>query len=174
MSTPPAPNFDRVPDTVARVLLPHERQIITARLHPAVLIVPTVLGIGGLIGASVLSFLNLSGDALAITWSAWALAFLYLLWQVTRWLESYFVVTAQRILTVRGLPSYDVAMLPLAYVANLRFRRSLLGRILGYGQFILDHPEAGRGIRSVNFVPYPEQLLLEISGLIYKDRGDDE
>ncbi len=162
---------DRTPPVIARVLLPYEQQVLSVRQHPAVLVAPTLAAGGGLIAAAVLSFLGLSGEALAITWSVWGLALVYWLSCLARWPASHFAVTNQRLLIVRGLLRRDVWTVPLSRATELGLRRSLSGRVLGYGQFILDGAEARQAIRSVNFMPYPEQLYLEITGLIFIDMG---
>ena len=53
---------------------------------------------------------------------------------------------------------------------RLRFRRPVIGRLLGYGQFILHDAGGGRGQLRVNFLPYPEQLCIEVLGLLFPDR----
>ena len=63
---------------------------------------------------------------------------------------------------------------PLSRATQLGLRRSFWGRVFGYGQFVLDGAEARQAIRSVNFMPYPEQLYLEIIGLIFIARDDDD
>ena len=160
---------DRTPAVVARVLLPYEQEVLSVRQHPAVLVAPSLAAGGGLIAAAVLSFLSLSGEALAITWSIWGLVLVYWLSCLARWPASYFAVTNQRLLIVRGLLRRDVWTVPLDRATQLGLRRSFSGRVLGYGQFILDGAEARQAIRSVSFMPYPEQLYLEITGLIFRD-----
>jgi len=46
---------ETVPASVYRVLLPHERRVITVRFHPAVLIKPVAWALGGLALAGLLS-----------------------------------------------------------------------------------------------------------------------
>ena len=162
---------DGTPPAVAHVLLPYERAVITVRQHPGVLFAPSLAAVGGLVAVVVLSFLSLSGAALAIIWSVWGLAFLYWLSCLARWSASHFAVTNQRLLIVRGLLRRDVWTVPLSRATQLGLRRSFWGRVLGYGQFVLDGAEARQAIRSVNFMPYPEQLYLEIIGLIFVDVG---
>lgn len=164
---------DRLPPVVARVLLPHEKRVITVRYHPAALIVPSLTSFGGLIAAAVLSFMNLSGDALAIVWSCWGLALVYWLLSVARYRVAVFVVTSQRLLLVTGFVTRDIQTIPLIKAVQLGLRRSFMGRLLGYGRFVLDGADARYGIRNVNFLPYPEQLYLEVMGMIFKDPGDD-
>jgi membrane protein YdbS with pleckstrin-like domain len=170
-----APNADTVPSVVNRHLLPFERQVISIHRHPAVLVLPFLAAAGGLIAASVLSALSaLSGDALLLTWLLWGLAVLYAAWKLADWLVSYYVVTGHRMMLIKGFLARDVAMVPLALVVDMRFRRSALGRLLGYGQFILESSGRNQGMRTLNFLPYPEQLYLEVCGLIFREVPEDE
>jgi hypothetical protein len=163
---------ETVPAVVYRVLLPHERRVITVRLHPGVLALPSLVAVGGLIAAAVLSFLDLSSDALAITWVVWGAALLYWLFRIWNWLESYFVLTSSRLLLIRGFLGRDVEMMPLSMATQLTFRRSSLGRLLGYGRFIFEGMSLGPSFRNVNYLPYPEQLYIEVSDLIFPDPGE--
>lgn len=61
-----------------------------------------------------------------------------------------------------------VEQVPLSMLTDLAFRRSWAGRLLGYGTFIVTTP---RGVKKIRFLPYPEQLYLEVCGLIFKDLG---
>jgi hypothetical protein len=69
-----------------------------------------------------------------------------------------------------------VLMMPLKKVTDMSFERSALGRLLGYGKFILESAGQDQALTSVDHVPYPEQLYLEICRLIFpsqEDIGDD-
>ena len=112
-----------------------------------------------------------SFDALLIIWLVWGLVFLYTIGKVLRWFVDYFVVTAQRVLLVKGLLTCDVISMPNVRLASMRLRRSVMGRVLGYGQFIFES-ERTQPVWKVDFMPYPEQLYLEISGLIFRDREE--
>ena len=46
---------ETVPAAVYRILLPHERRVITVRLHPAILIGPVAQTLGGLALAGLIS-----------------------------------------------------------------------------------------------------------------------
>ena len=148
--------------------------MLSVQQHPAALVVPGLPALGGLIAAVVLSFLDLSGDALAIVWSVWGLIFVYCLSLIARWPGTHFVVTSQRLLLIRGLLTRDVVTIPLSRATQLSLRRSPLGRVLGYGQFILEGAEVRQAIKNVKYVPYPEQVYLEITGLIFKPYPDED
>lgn len=167
------PSGDTVPASISRYLLPHERQVLTVRQHAAVFLGPLGAAVGGVIAAGILSGVaDLSGDALLIMWLIWALLVLYALLKIFRWPITYFVVTPQRLLAVKGVIKRDVAMVPLNQVNDLMLRQTTTGRILGYGQFILDSPSQDPAMWRVNFLPYPEEVYLEVCGLMFPEQGD--
>jgi hypothetical protein len=47
-----------------------------------------------------------------------------------------------------------------------------MGRILGYGKFILESAGQDQALTNVDYLPYPEQLYLEVCGLIFKDKEE--
>jgi hypothetical protein len=100
--------------------------------------------------------------------------FIYLLKRTYDWLEDYFVVTSYRMLTVTGTLSKNVEMVPMTLAIIMKFRRTFLGRLLGYGTFIIEGVGQARDVRIINFLPYPEQLYLEVCGLVYRERRDED
>ena len=169
-----APNFDRVPHTVERHLLPHERQVLTVRFHPAVLIKPVAVSLGALAVALLVSMAPVGGAVRLVIWVAFLGVLGYLGVQIWAWLEDYFVVTSQRLLLTTGLITRNVNMMPLTKVTDMSFRRSPWGRILGYGEFVVESAGQEQALRNIRHLPYPEQLYLEVCGLIFKDSGDSD
>jgi membrane protein YdbS with pleckstrin-like domain len=163
---------ETVPAAVYRVLLPHERRVITVRFHPAVLIVPVAQTLGGLAVAGLLSTLvHLGSTLLLIIWLAWLIVVIRLLFRIYQWLEDYFVVTSARLLLATGVVKKTVNMLPLTKVTELRFERTAAGRLFGYGKFIVDSAGNDHVLKEVNYLPYPEQLYIEVCGLLFQDPG---
>lgn len=167
---------ETVPATVYKHLLPHERQVITVRFHPAVLIRPVAEVLGGLALAGLLSTTIARGNGtfLLVIWIAWLLLVGRLLYLVWCWLEDYFVVTSQRLLLATGILTRNVNMMPLSKVTDMSFRRSAMGRLLGYGEFIVESAGQDQALRRIDHLPYPEQLYLEVCGLIFRDKGDSD
>ena len=157
------------PATVSRYLLPHEHEVITVRTHPGALLGAVGLVVGGLAAAVGLSvFSNFSSDALEIIWLVWGLLLLRLAWKTWVWSEDYFVVTSRTAcMAISGVWTRDLVMIPLSLVAGVRLRRSMIGRIIGYGQLIVESAVPDQALRRLNFLPYPEQLCLEITALIF-------
>jgi hypothetical protein len=45
--------------------------------------------------------------------------------------------------------------------------------LLGYGEFIVESAGQEQALRTINFLPYPEQLYLEVCRLIFTDEVDE-
>jgi uncharacterized membrane protein YdbT with pleckstrin-like domain len=153
-----------VPAEVSRYLLPHERSCIAVRKHPAELAGPLILAVGGLVAAGELTRRSVRPK---IVWGGYLSVLLYSLERVAAWQATYFAVTDVRMVLVSGFMVRKVAMMPLARVTDMSFRRSALGRLLGYGEFIVESAGEEQALRTINFLPYPDQLYLEVCGLIF-------
>jgi hypothetical protein len=70
-------------------------------------------------------------------------------------------------LQASGVFTRKIAMMPLVKVTDMSFQRSSLGRLLGFGEFILESAGQDQALRNIDHVPYPEQLYLEICALIF-------
>jgi len=166
-----APNTDTVPASVNRYLLPHERQVISVHQHPAVLIKPIFWVLLGLAIAGFLSnaLANGNGTVILIIWILWLIPLAWLIWRIIDWVLTYFVITSQRLLLARGFPTRRVDMMPLTKVTDMSFNRSPVGQILGFGEFVVESAGQDQALRHIEYLPYPEQLYLEVCGLIFKD-----
>lgn len=169
-----APNTDTVPASVNRYLLPHERQVISVHEHPAVLIPPIALVLLGLAIAGLLSNYVANGnmDAILIIWGLWVVLLLWLGVKIWDWAVNYFVVTSHRLILARGVIVRKVGMLPLGKVTDMSFQRTATGRIFGYGEFIVESAGQDQALSNIKFLPYPEQLYLEVCGLIFKEKEE--
>jgi len=166
-----APNTDTVPASVNRYLLPHERQVISVHQHPAVLIRPIFEVLIGLAIAGWLSNSVAHGNStfILVIWILWAILLLRLVWKILEWSLTYFVITSQRLLLAQGFLLRRVDMMPLSKVTDMSFNRSPTGQLLGFGEFVVESAGQDQALRNINHLPYPEQLYLEVCGLIFKD-----
>ena len=149
------PNTDTVPASVNKYLLPHERQVITVHQHPAILIKPIFWVLIGLALAGWLSnsLANGNNAIILVIWILWGVVFLHLAVKVFEWAETYFVVTSQRFILATGIVTRKVNMMPLAKVTDMSFQRSPMGRILGYGEFILESAGQDQALSNVDYIP---------------------
>jgi uncharacterized membrane protein YdbT with pleckstrin-like domain len=169
-----APNTDTVPAEINKLLLPHERQVISVHQHPAVLIRP---GFEVLVGLAIAGWVSSSvahgnNTVILVIWILWALLLPRLFWKVFDWLTNYFVITSQRLLLTEGFLTRKVEMIPLTKVTDMSFQRSAMGQLLGYGRFVVESAGHDQAMRIIDLLPYPEQLYLEVCGLIFKEQEE--
>ena len=164
----PAPNG--LPASVNRYLLPDELSVIAVRMHPAALAGPLVLACGGLVAARKLASRSPRSD---IVWGAYLLVPLYVLRRLAAWPVSYLTVTEKRMVLTGGLLIRTAAAMPLEKVTGLTLQRTVPGRLLGYGTLIVTSASRRQAFREVRYLPYPEQLYLEISGLLWPEEQGD-
>jgi uncharacterized membrane protein YdbT with pleckstrin-like domain len=165
----------RGPVAVSKYLLPREVQVATVRQHPAVLLAVGGQALLGLLVAGVLSatVLRHSHLLLAIIWIAWAVLLLRLIWKAINWAVDYFVITTERLLLTTGLLTRKVAMMPLSKVTDMSFRRSFGGRLLGYGEIIVESAGQNQALDRVEYIPYPEQLYLLVCGMLFPSSSEE-
>jgi Bacterial PH domain len=157
---------DRSPASVNQYLLPHERRVVTLREHPAKLLGPLTVSVAGLASLITAGAIH-GGTVLVATSAACLVLLLYALTRVTAWYGAYFVVTDARMIIIAGLLARELAMVPLSQITDMSFQRSMLGRLLGYGTFFIELAGEGQMLRKLSYMPYPEQIFLEIADLVF-------
>lgn len=157
------------PGAVEKYLARGERIILVLRRH-AVILEPAVgvwlLILAAGVGAGLLSrnqpgwhlgaiggWLVLAGAGF-LAWKTWA-------WWVTR-----YVITDQRVLLIEGVLNRRVRAIPLSKVTHTDFRRSLSGRLFGYGNLSLDSPGASAGLRELTSIPRPDEIYRLVMSLV--------
>jgi len=143
-----------------------ESLAFAVRKHPVILARPIVLTLIGLIIAILLSA-NLNGNSVAtlVIWLLWVILLLILVVRIAEWWEAHFVVTSQRMILVKGITSRKTDTILVGSVTSWRLDRSLVGQVLGYGQLIV-HSGNEQSERSMPYIPYPEQINQELSGVM--------
>jgi membrane protein YdbS with pleckstrin-like domain len=165
-----SPAQSGLPRSVDRYLLPDERSVITVRMHPAALAGPLVLACAALVAARKLADRSPRPD---IVWGGYLLVPLYVLRCLAAWPVSYLTVTDKRMVLTGGLLIRTAAFMPLGKVTGLTLQRTVLGRLLGYGTLIVTAASRRQAFRKVRYLPYPEQLYLEISALLPQEEQGD-
>ncbi|MGH3742186.1 MAG: PH domain-containing protein, partial [Micromonosporaceae bacterium] len=90
-----------------------------------------------------------------------------LLYQVAEWSADRFVVTDRRMLLISGLITRKVAMMPLTKVTDMTYEKPVIGRLLGYGEFIMESAGQDQALRRIRYVPAPDRLYREVSELLF-------
>jgi hypothetical protein len=168
-----------VPVAAGRYLLPHEQRVITVRQHQARLLPALTAAVGGLLAAEAVN-----GIAAGVKWArfvVWVLAGFLVVRAIVdalAWYVRYIVITDKRLILISGILSRKATGFPLQALQNLGLTQSAGGRLLGYGAFTFEADGQARAV--VDYIPYPEQIYLEIYHLLYPaeeeekdDSGDD-
>ncbi len=168
----PNTDTDTVPTSVGRYLLPYERHVISVREHPVVLLWRALAVLAGLALAGWLTNDLPKGNnttTLVIIWVLWGAVLVWLLVKIADWWVHYFVVTSKRLVLSTGVLLKRVNAIPLDKITDIEFRQTQTGRLFGYGAFEVYAPNQDPRMRTFRFLPYPAQLYLEVSGLIFKE-----
>ena len=165
----------RIPPLVENYLLPHERAVIAVRKHPGVFIGHCLLAGCWCVAACLVTALTNSDPlVLCVIWGGFFVILAWLAVRAIAWLESYFVATEMRLIFITGLATKRAVSVPLREIAMLDSRRSLLGRLVGYGEFVAEPARPGDTIPKMNCMPYFEQLLAEMKALLPLDFSNND
>lgn len=154
---------------VGKYLLPAERVVIVHQRHWAALSVPLAVFFGGLLLAITLDIALPASAAGArdLIWLAWTGAVVFLAIALVNWWADRFVVTNKRVMLVHGIILRKVDMMPLGKVTDMSYQRSVPGRILGYGVFIMESAGQDQALSRVSFIRQPDWLYREICALLF-------
>ena len=159
-----------------RYLLDGERVVVAMHQHWGKVAGPVAAAVAGLVLALwVDASVSPSVAVVArVTWIAWLALLVWTLWQLVEWRHDWFVATDKRLLLTYGLISRRVAMMPLTKVTDMSYSRSVPGRILGYGQFIMESAGQDQALHDINWVPDPDHtyraICAEMFGVDDHDR----
>lgn len=93
--------------------------------------------------------------------------------QIGEWLERQFVLTNKRIVVIEGIINTTVRSMPVSRLTDMAYRRSGVGRALGYGLFDVESAGQDQALKIMNFVPRPEYTNLQISHLLFASPKPD-
>src|SRR5665647_3116855 len=102
-----------------------------------------------------------------LLWWAWFVLIARAIWKILEWRHDWFVATDKRLILTYGLITQKVAMMPLAKVTDMSYNRSPLGRILGYGTFVMESAGQDQALHRVEWVPSPDQTYRAICAEIF-------
>ncbi|MEO3937662.1 PH domain-containing protein [Dermatophilaceae bacterium Soc4.6] len=158
-----------------RYLIADERHFIAAHRHWGVLAVPVSRWVGALVLA-VWAGLVAPDGAGPVTNALWWVFFGvtgWLLWDVIQWRLEWFVVTNKRMFVTKGAFSKIVPMMPMTKVTDLTYVRPLLGRVFGFGEFVLESAGQDQALREIRWIKDPDETYLAICTELFGSPDDD-
>ena len=158
-----------------RYLLDGERLVTAVHQHWGKVAEPVASAVAGFavalwVDGSVPRSLHLLSTVVWWLFFALVLRALYL---VAEWRHDWFVATDKRLLLFYGFITRKVSMMPLTKVTDMSYERSVPGRLLGYGRFVMESAGQDQALREVNWVPEPDHhyraICAEIFGVAHHD-----
>jgi membrane protein YdbS with pleckstrin-like domain len=154
---------------IERYLLPTERRVLAVRRHWARLAEPLASALAGLLvllwldqvlplGLPLVRDVLLAGVVGLVA---------RLAWRVVEWRADWFVVTDRRLLLRSGIVTRRVAMMPLIKVTDMSYSRPPVGRVLGYGEIVIESAGHDQALRRIRHLPRPDALYLEVCELLF-------
>lgn len=147
---------------ISERLLRHldETLVVDVRHHWVVFVKPALIAAGGVVVLMLGFFVVMKAG-----WFCFGVGTLLLLWAGGLALGEHMdrlVLTNMRVFRVRGVLSESAATMPLSRVLDITVRKTVLGRMLGYGHFVFESAAQEQGLREIRFVPHPDRLDLLI------------
>ena len=153
-----------------RYLTDDESVVLKLRKHPVVLARPAILflAVAGLALAAGFLLTPAAGNDIVDGVAAALVGFmlLRLLWRYMRWRSDLVVVTDRRILRSQGVLTRSIGSVPLGAISDLTCRRPLLGRMLGYGDLVVETAGRSDGVKRIDRLGRPEQVYRELTSLM--------
>jgi hypothetical protein len=171
------PGGERRHEELDRYLLDGERLVTAVHQHWGKVAEPVGSAVAGAVVAlwvdaridPALGFLSTA------LWWAWFALVARMLYKVAEWRHDWFVATDKRLLLFYGFITRRVSMMPLMKVTDMSFERSVPGRLLGYGRFVMESAGQDQALREVNWVPQPDHhyraICAEIFGVSDRERA---
>lgn len=161
-----------------RYLIADEVVVTAVRQHIMSQFAPIATCLGALVLAVWMDIkappTQVGASASSAFWFLWLVSLGWLLWRMFNWRRDWFVATDKRFLLFFGFIHRRVAMMPLAKVTDLTFHRSILGRIIGYGDFRLESAGQQQALSQIDFIPDADTHYREICGVLFGSTEDDE
>lgn len=153
-------------------LLDSERRVIRVRLHWAVLAWDTFEAVALLAVCVMFSYVLPPASWLLqnVLWYVALAVVLRFAYLVLFWWVERIVVTDKRILMTTGVFTTRVLMMPISKVTDLTYKRTVNGRMLGYGTLIVESAGQIQALNRIEYLPKPEQVFDAISELVFGDK----
>lgn len=155
---------DEMPELIKRKLAYTETELLGGQLHQAVMYEPLLTTLGGLIALILVAPL-VPPDA-TLVMAVLILGFLGLLLRLAgkwaEWTFSLYFFSSYRIIYLHGIVTRRIAMLPTGKITDMGYDRTPSGQLLGYGTFIIESAGQEQALRTLNFVPQPDESYRQI------------
>jgi hypothetical protein len=160
---------DEIPSGLSPILLPGEQLVTAVHAHWARLLKPIAIT-ALVLGIAIFFDANLTHESQPVgnfLWFAFFVSLAWLGWKLLEWRHDWFAATDKRLLLRYGLITHKVAMMPLLKVTDMSYERTVPGKLLGYGRFIMESAGQDQAMRTVEWVRRPDETYRAICAVIF-------
>ncbi|MDL5157319.1 PH domain-containing protein [Actinomycetospora termitidis] len=159
------------PREVDEYVLPTERRVIRFRRHWVVVVNEVVQAAVLMVILMVAAYLLPKGPVLSnLLWYGALLVLVKAAYKVSEWWVEKVVITDKRVMLTEGVFTQKVGMMPLGKVTDLTFKRTLTGRMLGYGTLVIESAGQIQALSEISFLPDPDEVYEAISELVFGEK----
>jgi len=153
------------PGQSQKFLLEGEHVDYQTRRHWSILIRPAMLAALGLLGLSIL--FGITGSNIVTGLGGFGVLYLWarLSWHIADWRIANLYLTDWRLFEISGIVTKRIAAMPLRKITDLTYEISPLGRLLGYGRFIIETAGQDQAFSRLEHIPQPHDLYEKLSHL---------
>lgn len=157
--------------TSERFLLEGETVQYETHRHWAILLRPAMWAGGSLLLLSI--FFGMTGSTEVTGLLGLGVMFLWLRvsWKIADWRVDALYVTDWRVFSVSGIVTRRLAAMPLRKITDLTYEIPPLGRVLGYGRFIIETAGQDQAFSRLDHIPHPHDLYEKLSHLTLHGPG---
>jgi membrane protein YdbS with pleckstrin-like domain len=164
-----------LPLAITRHLLPWEATVLATRRHPVTIAGPLIAGLAGALVALLLTAIAIhNGVGQEVVWALWLILAGWAVWKYANWRATYFVVTEKRLVLYSGVLTKTVGMMPMSKVTDHRVMKTPLDRLFNCATFLMETAGPDQALRQVTWLPYADQLELELLALLFPNPDHDE
>lgn len=160
------------PREIDEYLLPTERRVIRVRQHWALMF--KHVASTAIVLVMVVVTERFFPDSVLVANVTFYLALVtvlrFTILTILWWIERI-VITDKRVMLAQGIIVHNVGMMPLSKVTDLTFRRTLSGRLLGYGTLIVESAGQIQALNRIDYMPRPEEIYEALSELVFGEKG---
>lgn len=155
---------------VHRYLAGDEAAVVETRRHLGVLLKPAAAAVAGLVAAATIGFVTGPGSSDDFIDTLCGVAALVLVlrfgWRLWEWRADRLVVTDERILEISGILTRKVAAMPLSRVTDMTYRRTIAGRLFGFGELIVESAGQDQALGRIRYIPDPDRFYRTLTSLV--------
>ncbi|MCL2453923.1 MAG: PH domain-containing protein [Micrococcales bacterium] len=174
MTAPPVPVPEKGKKAFSRYLAEGEEFVLLTRKHWITIAEPVATGAGSFVLMVVLiaRMEQTAGDAAYILFLIWLVIAARTLYRIVEWRMRWFGSTKRRLMLQTGVIVRKMAMMPLEKVTDMNYAETPLGKVLGYGQYVMESAGQDQALRVVDRVPHSDVYYRILIGTMFGPKDE--